>query len=123
MKITLNLPDDTLAAIITIITQGYIDMQMKTVDIPTSKLTDGAVINIIDIEQQYDNDRQDSKHKRWQDEPITEKQRQYIAEMEEFSIFGLPHFEGKTKGDAAEYIDKYRELAHKDLWATEHGYD
>lgn len=55
----------------------------------------------------------------WRDEPATEKQKNLIAEMHEFSLFPLPLFTGKTKGEAADYIDKYIKLAHEDFDAYE----
>lgn len=58
----------------------------------------------------------------WKDEPATEKQLQYIREMQEFSEFPLPKFDGKTKGEAADYIDKYAKTAHESTWGIEHGY-
>ena len=35
----------------------------------------------------------------WRNEPITQKQKELIAEMEEFSRYPIPHFEGKTKSE------------------------
>ena len=48
----------------------------------------------------------------WRNDPITEKQKQYIAEMQEFSEFPLPPFTGTTKGEASDYINKYIKQAH-----------
>ena len=59
---------------------------------------------------------------KWRDEPATKKQLKYISEMQEFSEFQLPKFEGKTKGDAADYIDRYSKQAHTSTWDIEHGY-
>lgn len=59
----------------------------------------------------------------WRDEPITEKQLQYIYDIQEFSIIDLPYFNGTTKGEACDYIEKYREFACMNPWAIEHGYD
>ena len=58
----------------------------------------------------------------WRDDPATEKQLAYIQEMQEFSEFPLPSFEGKTKGEASDYINKYIEQAHEGTWGIEHGY-
>ena len=55
----------------------------------------------------------------WRDEPTTEKQRKLIEEMHEFSEFPLPLFTGKTKGEAADYIDKYIKKAHEAFDAYE----
>ena len=59
----------------------------------------------------------------WKNEPVTEKQLTYIQEMQEFSEFPLPAFTGTTKGEAAEYIDKYSKESHRSTWGIEHGYD
>ena len=58
----------------------------------------------------------------WRKDKITEKQLNYIHEMQEFSEYRLPDFNGTTKGEARDYIDKYFKLAHESLWAIEHGY-
>lgn len=51
----------------------------------------------------------------WRDEPITEKQRKLIAEMQEFAEFPLPKFEGRTKGDASDWIDQNMRKAHETM--------
>lgn len=59
----------------------------------------------------------------WRSDPATLRQLSYIEEMREFSEYALPLFTGKTKGQAAAYIDKYTndhidkytELAHTSL--------
>ena len=51
----------------------------------------------------------------WRSEPATLKQLAYIDEMREFSEYALPRFTGKTKGQAAAYINKYTKLAHTNL--------
>lgn len=43
----------------------------------------------------------------------TEKQLAYIREMQEFSEYPLPTFDGKTKREASEYITKYSGIAHQ----------
>jgi hypothetical protein len=58
----------------------------------------------------------------WRSKKPTEKQLRYIEEMQEFSEFPLPKFEGHTRGEAADYIDKYIEQAHEGTWGIEHGY-
>ena len=58
----------------------------------------------------------------WRDDLVTEKQLTYIKEMNEFSSYQLPKFDGKTKGEASDYIDKYSSLVHENIWAIEHGY-
>ena len=58
----------------------------------------------------------------WKDEPATEKQLAYIAEMQELSTYPLPKFTGATKGEAAAYIDAHTKLAHTSSWSEEHGY-
>lgn len=58
----------------------------------------------------------------WRDEPITEKQKEFIESSMDFSVYPLPKFEGTTKGEASDWIDKYGKLATEDVWAVEHGY-
>ena len=58
----------------------------------------------------------------WKDEPAIEKQLKYIEEMQEYSVYQLPKFTGKTKGEASEYISRYNDMAHEYGWAIEHGY-
>ena len=58
----------------------------------------------------------------WRDEEITENQKRYIEEMNEFSEYPLPTFDGTTRGEASDYIDKWSKLAHESHWAIEHGY-
>ncbi len=53
---------------------------------------------------------------------ITDKQRQYIEEMQEFSEYPLPIFNGTTMEEANEYIKKYSKLAHECTWSIENGY-
>lgn len=60
--------------------------------------------------------------KNWRNDKATDKQLSYIAEMQEHSPYPLPPFEGNTKGEAADYIDKFTKLAHESTWAIEHGY-
>ena len=59
---------------------------------------------------------------KWQDKAPTEKQLAYIAELQEFSTFRLPKFQGKTRGEASAYIDAYTKFAHESTWGDEHGY-
>ncbi len=63
------------------------------------------------------------RNNNWRDDPATEKQLNYIIEMREFSPYNLPEFNGKTKGEAFEYINKYSKLAHENIWAIQNGYD
>lgn len=60
--------------------------------------------------------------KNWRQEPITKKQITYIAEMQKVSHFPLPQFDGKTKGEAWDYINKYSELTYINLWSIINGY-
>lgn len=59
---------------------------------------------------------------RWRDKPITEKQKNCIAEMQEFSHYPIPLFTGTTRGEASDYIDKYGELAYEDVNSPEFRY-
>lgn len=58
----------------------------------------------------------------WRNEPATEKQLEYIAYIQEFAYIDVPLFNGKTKGEASDYIDKYREYAHYDWNSPVAGY-
>ena len=58
----------------------------------------------------------------WRDDAMTEKQRQLIEDMQEFSCYPIPRFDGKTKGEASDYIDKYGALAHEDVNSKMFGY-
>jgi hypothetical protein len=49
----------------------------------------------------------------WRNDPVTDKQRKYIAEMMEFSEFPIPKFTGKTKCEASDYIEKWSKQAHQ----------
>lgn len=59
----------------------------------------------------------------WRDDPVTEKQLDYCHELSENSPYNIPQFNGRTKGEASDYIDKYAKQAHESAWAIEHGYD
>lgn len=56
----------------------------------------------------------------WRNEPATEKQLTYIAEMQEFSDFHVPLFIGKTKGEASDYINRWSKLAHEAIDSCGH---
>lgn len=59
----------------------------------------------------------------WRDEPPTQRQLCHIAELNEFSPYPLPPFDGTTKGEASDYIDRWTKMAHENPWAIDHGYD
>lgn len=59
---------------------------------------------------------------KWREDAITDKQRKCIEEMQEFSYYPLPKFNGTTKGEASDYINKFSELAHEDVNAPTFGY-
>lgn len=42
--------------------------------------------------------------------------------MQRVSHFSLPQFDGKTKGEAWDYINKYSELTYINLWSIINGY-
>lgn len=51
----------------------------------------------------------------WRNDPITEKQEQMIATIEENAIMNdafIPPFSGNTKGEASDYIDNYIYACH-----------
>ena len=58
----------------------------------------------------------------WRDKEPTIAQIACIMEMQEFSAYPLPVFEGKTRGEAADYIDKWGKLAHEDVNSPMFGY-
>ncbi len=51
--------------------------------------------------------------RKWVDCPVSEAQLNYIREMQEMSEYPLPPFTGKTRGEASDYIDKWRRLAYE----------
>ena len=57
----------------------------------------------------------------WRDAPITDKQMEYIRDMQEFSVFPIPDFDGKTRGEASDYIDRYAKMAHEGFDFASHG--
>ena len=52
----------------------------------------------------------------WRKDPITDRQRKLIEEMQEFSCYPLPLFTGTTKGEASDYIDAHAKLAFEDVY-------
>lgn len=58
----------------------------------------------------------------WRDKQITDKQRELIKTIEEFSCYNPPRFTGTTRGEASDYIDKYAELAFEDVNSKTYGY-
>lgn len=58
----------------------------------------------------------------WRDDPITDRQKQCIEDMQEFSCYPIPRFTGMTKGEAADYINEYGKLAHEDINSKMFGY-
>lgn len=51
----------------------------------------------------------------WRDDPITEKQEQMIAGIEEDAMMNgafIPPFHGSTKGEASDYIGNYIGACH-----------
>lgn len=52
--------------------------------------------------------------------PITENQKRYIDTIMEFSLYPVPAFKGKTRKEAAEYINKYQDCLDNE-WSVEHG--
>lgn len=58
----------------------------------------------------------------WRDDPMTDKQKELIEDMMEFSYYPLPRFTGSKKGEASDYIDKYGKLAHENVNSPTFGY-
>lgn len=52
-----------------------------------------------------------SSFDKWKDDKPTQSQLEYIRHILEESGIPLPPFEGKTKGEAAEWIEKNRHRA------------
>lgn len=52
----------------------------------------------------------------WRNDPHTEKQLNLILEMHEFSEIPLPEYTGKTKGDAADFINKWISTSHERIY-------
>lgn len=51
----------------------------------------------------------------WRDDPITDKQDALIAQIEEDACMNgafIPPFQGKTKGEASDYISAFIEVSH-----------
>jgi hypothetical protein len=60
----------------------------------------------------------------WRDKKPTKKQLDYIAYIQEFDAYqNVPAFKGATRGEACDFINKYRAQAYVSTWAIEHGYD
>lgn len=51
----------------------------------------------------------------WRDLPITDKQKEFIADIMEFSAYNPPCFKGTTRGEASDYIDAHaKEITEND---------
>lgn len=53
--------------------------------------------------------------KAWKKEPMTDKQAEFIRIMENFRFNTFPRFEGLTKGEANQYITRYRKTAYANM--------
>ena len=60
--------------------------------------------------------------KEYLNQPVTKRQLSYIQDMIEFSPYPIPYFEGTTRLEATEYINKWSALAHESMWAIRNGY-
>ena len=58
----------------------------------------------------------------WRNDKPTAKQLECIRDMQDYSEYPLPVFNGTTKGEASDYINEYGKIAHESIWAIEHGY-
>ena len=58
----------------------------------------------------------------WRIDKPTQKQLDYIRDLNEFSDYPLPPFKGNTKGEAADYIERYAKIAHENVNAKTFGY-
>ena len=64
----------------------------------------------------------------WRDDKATEKQKELIRNMNEFSEYRLPDIdlEKATKGECSDYINANLALSHEsilDCWDTTQGFD
>lgn len=64
----------------------------------------------------------------WRNDPATEKQKQLIMDMLDFSDYPLPaiDLDKATKGECSDYIDANLALSHEsilDCWETTQGFD
>lgn len=64
----------------------------------------------------------------WRYDPATEKQKQLIRDMNEFSEYQLPdiNLEKATKGECSDYIDANLARSHESYlscWDTTQGFD
>ena len=50
-------------------------------------------------------------------EQATKQQLDYIAEIQNMSLYPLPAFLGQTSDEAMEYINRYESAAEQTLWA------
>ena len=57
---------------------------------------------------------------KWRRDPVTDRQLELIADLQEFSEIPIPEFTGTTKGEASDYIDKYIGVAHITYRNIEH---
>ena len=53
---------------------------------------------------------------------ITDRQKKYIQELREMSIYPLPQFKRTTKQEADSYIKQYGKLAYENAWVITKGY-
>ena len=50
----------------------------------------------------------------WRDKPITDKQRAVIEDIMEYCSYNPPKFNGTTRGEASDYIDKWGKLTYNE---------
>jgi len=58
----------------------------------------------------------------WREQEPTQKQIECIADMQEFLEYPIPLFTGTTRGEAADYIDKWGKLSHENVNSPMFGY-
>lgn len=67
-----------------------------------------------------------SIHVSWRDKPMTEKQIEMIKNMYANTEIPIPKFEGRTRGEASDFIDKWLSTTHESIlscWDTTQGFD
>lgn len=51
----------------------------------------------------------------WKEDSVTQSQLRLIRRIVDESNFPLPQFDGKTKGQAAQWIEKYKDVARRSI--------
>ena len=82
------------------------------------------IVNVIADKESVKQTKGSKVRMSWREDPATDKQLKLISEMCEFSERPIPAFEGNTKGEASDYIDKWIGRSHEtylNCWDTTQG--